>query len=319
MAKFVSLSWLILGLMRTIISICAVVTTMLLASCNPRPTTFDNEIIVTISPLKYIVEQITGEDFQVEVLVPPGASPETFEPTPRQFIAMNEAQLLFSTGLIDFEGMLTSKVSDKSRLVNLSEGIDLMEGSCSHNHAHHTAHHDSHACDGTSCEHTHHHHGIDPHIWTSPQEVKIMARNAYNAIRAQYPDSTKYTEAFDRLIVRLDSLDNACRQMCEASAAKAFVIYHPAMTYFARAYGIEQIAVENDGKEPSVRHISSIIEQAKAKGVTTLLYQAQYPRSTIEIIAKDMGVGCTEINPLEENLVENIIAITRIITSNNAK
>lgn len=146
-----------------------------------------------------------------------------------------------------------------------------------------------------------------------------MAHNAYEAIIAEWPDSTKYTNNYNALTLALNELDAACSAMYQAASCKAFVIYHPALTYFARAYGLEQIAIENDGKEPSAKHLANIIDKAKAKGVTALLYQTQYPRSAVEIIAKDMGVECYEINPLEENVVENIIAITRTITGNKVE
>ncbi len=287
------------------------ITALLCVACGGQKSAPESNIIVTIQPLKYLVKQITGDDFRVGVLVPASASPETFEPTPKQFIALNEAKLVFSTGLIDFESALTHRMHNQSSLIDLSRGIELIEGSCSHNHDH-LSHH-SHAHEG------HHHHGIDPHIWTSPRELKAMARNAYEAIIAEWPDSTKYTDAYNALIHTLNELDIECANMCKASSAEAFVIYHPALTYFARAYGLEQIAIENDGKEPSAKHIAHIIDEAKAKGVKCLLYQSQFPRSAVEIIAKDIDVECREINPLEENVVENIIAITRTITANNAE
>lgn len=273
-------------------------STLLFMACGHQAPTPKADFIATIHPIKFLIEQITGEDFHVDVLVPSGASPETFEPTPKQFIALNEAELVFSTGLIDFESALTERMHDHTSLVNLSRNIELMEGSCSHHHSH-----------------GHHHHGIDPHIWTSPRELKSMARNAYEAIIAEYPDSVKYTYAYNALIHKLNELDIECASLCEASPAKAFVVYHPALTYFARAYGIEQIAIENDGKEPSAKHLAEIIEQARQKGATCLLYQVQYPRSTVEIVAKDMGVECYSFDPLEENVIKNILSITHTITN----
>lgn len=295
---------------RNILNILSTLAVLLFAACNRHTTSnAEADFIATIQPIKYIVEQITGDDFRVEVLVPKGASPETFEPTPKQAIALNEAKLVFSTGLIDFENALTERIHNSQSLINLSRGIELMEGSCSHqDHLDHLDH-DHHA-------HAHsHHHGIDPHIWTSPRELKAMARNAYEAIIAAYPDSTKYTDSYNALIHKFNELDLECRHMCEASSARAFVVYHPALTYFARAYSIEQIAIEDDGKEPSVKHLADIIEQAREKGVTCLLYQAQYPRSTVEVVAKDMGVECQEFDPLAEDVVANIRSITRLITN----
>lgn len=288
---------------RNILNILSTLAVLLFAACDRHATSSTKaDFIVTIQPIKYIIEQITGDDFRVEVLVPKGASPETFEPTPKQVIALNEAKLVFSTGLIDFENSLTERIHNRQSLINLSRGIELIEGSCSHDHHHHAHNHS-------------HHHGIDPHIWTSPCELKTMARNAYEAIIAEYPDSTKYTDAYNSLIHRLNELDLECRRMCEASSARAFVVYHPALTYFARAYSIEQIAIENDGKEPSAKHLADIIKQARKKSVTCLLYQAQYPRSTVEVVAKDMGVECQEFDPLAEDVVSNIRSITRLITN----
>lgn len=282
--------------------------TTLLSACRTERTAEQAEMMVTIAPLKYIVEQITADDFRVGVLVPAGTSPETFDPTPRQIVDINNAKLLFSTGLIEFEQNILARLDNQSKVISLSRGIELIEGS--HSHGEHAEEH--HADGGHS-----HHHGTDPHIWTSPRELKTMARNAYDAIIEQYPDSVKYTAAYNDLATQLEALDQMCQDMCQSSSAKAFVIYHPALTYFARAYGMEQIAVEADGKEPSARHIATLIEEAQAKGVQCLLYQSQFPRSVVDVIADDMGVKAQEIDPLKENVVENIASITRLITGNN--
>ena len=141
-----------------------------------------------------------------------------------------------------------------------------------------------------------------------------MARNAYEAIMTQYPDSTKYTATYKALDARLRNLDDTCRAMCEASPTKAFVVYHPALTYFARAYGLEQIAVETDGKEPSARELARLIDRAREAKVTALLYQSQFPRSVVEVVARDIGVECREIDPMAENVEQNILDIARTIT-----
>ena len=114
---------------RHIIYTLSALATLLFVACNGgQRTNPEADFIATIQPIKFIIEQISGDDFQVDVLVPNGASPETFEPTPKQFIALNEAKLVFSTGLIDFESALTESMHDKNSLVNLSNGIELIEG-----------------------------------------------------------------------------------------------------------------------------------------------------------------------------------------------
>ena len=273
--------------------------TTLLLSCGGRKTTSDADIVVSIEPIKYIIEQITLGDFDIEVLVPQGASPETFDPTPRQAISLNNAKLVFATGLIDFEQELLKRLENRN-IIDLSHGIELIEGSYSHAHHNHT--------------HAHHSHGVDPHIWTSPQELRVMAKNAYNAIAQLYPDSTQYTEAYNKLEQELESLDMECRSAIKASYTTAFAIYHPALTYYARAYSLEQIAIEDEGKEPSAKHIAHIIDETKEKGVTSLLYQSEYPRSVVDVVAKDMGIEPTEINPLAGNPLQFIRDVTRTIT-----
>ena len=271
-------------------------------ACAERVSSPQSDIAVTIQPLKYIIESITGDDFSIETIVPNGASPETYEPTPKQIISLSKSKMIFSTGLIEFENSLLSRLKEQSNIVNLSQGIELIEGSCSHNHSKsvHNAHN--------------HSHGIDPHIWTSPRELKTMAENAYKAIAKHYPDSTKYRSAYEALISEFEALDKECEELCRNADTKAFVVYHPALTYFARAYGIEQITVESDGKEPSAKHLATIIEQAKQMGVKCVLYQTQYPRSVVDVVAKDMGVNCIEFDPLAENISENILRITHTIT-----
>ena len=281
-----------------------VALTTLLIACGGRSERHNADIVVSIEPLKHIIEGITGGDFTIEVIVPNGASPETYEPTPKQIISLSNSKMIFSTGLIDFENALLGRLREQSKIVNLSQGIELIEGSCSHNHSKsvHNAHN--------------HSHGIDPHIWTSPRELKVMAENAYNAIAKHHPDSTKYHAAYQALITELEELDKECEELCSNADTKAFVVYHPALTYFARAYGIEQITVESDGKEPSAKHLATIIEQAKQKGVKCVLYQRQYPRSVVEVVAKDMGIEAIEFDPLAENVTENILHITHTITGN---
>ena len=268
-----------------------------LFGCTDRQSANDRTIFVSIAPLKYLVSEITGDDFDIEILVPSGASPETFEPTPKQFIALNKSLLVMNVGLIDFEQNLISKVSDREKIVDLSCGIDLIAGSCSHNHH-------GHRC----------HHGIDPHIWSSPKSLKIMARNAYEAIHGIYPDSAKYTIAYQRLNDELDELDAEVQKMCNNSQNRYFIIYHPALTYLARDYGIVQTAIEHEGKEPSVKRLANIIDNARRNNIRRVFYQSQFPRSAVETIAEDIDAEPTEIDPLQENVIENILHITRLIT-----
>lgn len=290
-------------------AILALITTLLLTACSEKSRPESNTISVSILPLRNIVEEIVGDDFEIDVLVPAGASPETFEPTPKQFLKLNQARMVFNVGLIDFETTLLDKLENQEKVIDLSRGIRLIEGSCSH------AKHPEEAQNGSSQVHHHAHaHGIDPHVWTSPKALQIMAKNAYEAIRKQFPDSAKYAANYDRLIEKLQELDIRTREKIDRSGVTYFIVYHPALTYYARDYGIRQVAIESEGKEPSARQLGEIIRNARRDGVNKIFYQNQFPQSVVEIIARDINARYIEIDPLAEQIIDNIDRITDLIT-----
>ena len=271
-----------------------IICALLIVGCTTKSDSDKKTIFVTITPMQAIVEEITMGDFNVEVIVPKGASPETFEPTPKQVTSFSDAEFIFSTGIIDFEQSLVERIDDDAEVVNLSNGIELIAGSCSHgNHQHK--------------------HGVDPHIWTSPRALRTMVTNAHKAIMAHYPDSVKYTEATGRLLERIDELDNYCATRIKAEGVEAMMIYHPAYTYYARDYGIEQIAIEHDGKEPSLRQTTALIEKAKEHGVKAILRQPQYSEDKVRAIANDAGAEIITTDPLAEDILGEIERVTEII------
>ena len=268
-----------------------------LSACSPQPASQEKTLYVSILPIRSLVKEIVGEDFRIEVLVPPGASPETFEPTPRQFIGLNEAQLVFNVGLLEFETALLDKIEDRTKIVDLSRGIVRIVGSCAH----------------AGRNGSDHAHGVDPHVWTSPRALQRMAENAYEAIHARWPDSAKYTTNHARLQEELRQLDLRTAEKIARSGIRYFIIYHPALTYYARDYGLRQEAVEADGKEPSAKRLTALIRQARKDGIGRILYQSQFPVSVVETIARDIGAECTEIDPLREDAIANIDSITDLI------
>ena len=270
---------------------------ILCGGCTSRRPADGEPLYVSILPLRSLVQGIVGDDFDIEVLVPPGASPDTFEPTPRQFVGLNKARMVFNVGLIDFETTLLAKVEDQAKVVDLSRGIELIAGTCSHGSHGHT-----------------HTHGIDPHVWTSPRALQKMAENAYEAIREAYPDSVKYETNYRLLQQELKALDERTAARIAASDVEYFIIYHPALTYYARDYGLRQIAIEADGKEPSAKQLTQLIRQAREDGVRRILYQSQFPASAVEVIARDIDAEYAEVDPLREDVIANIEEITGIIT-----
>lgn len=266
---------------------------LLLAGCNSRPQQPSDTIFVSILPLRSLVGAITEDDFAIEVLVPPGASPETFEPTPRQMIDLNRSQAVFCIGWLDFEHALLDPVETRRKIIPLNRHIEPIAGDCGHDH--------------------HHAHGVDPHIWTSPRELRTMTRDIYEAIHALYPDSIRYTSNYQRLTAKLQTLDKAVENRLKQSETSWFLIYHPALTYYARAYGLEQVAIERDGKAPSARRMADLIDRARRDDIRNILYQSQFPASTVEVIAGDIGAEAMQIDPLAEDILAEIERITDLI------
>ena len=200
-------------------------------------------------------------------------------------------------GLLEFETALLDKIEDRTKIVDLSRGIVRIEGSCAH----------------AGRNGSDHAHGVDPHVWTSPRALQRMAKNAYEAIHARWPDSAKYTANHARLQEELRQLDLRTAEKIARSGIRYFIIYHPALTYYARDYGLRQEAVEADGKEPSAKRLTALIRQARKDGIGRILYQNQFPVSVVETIARDIGAECTEIDPLCEDAIANIDSITDLI------
>jgi zinc transport system substrate-binding protein len=314
-------------------------------ACGDGAPDGDNALIVSIEPLRYVVEEIVGDDFRVEVLLPPGATPETYEPTPLQISAAEDAGLVFSTGLIDFERIILGGLSDPERFVDLSAGVELIADGHGHGdfearergfggareeglgearelgrgavgrykrqnieNEHNTGQHGEARERGFG-----EFDGADPHIWLAPRALAQMARTAYGRIHELHPDSASYTANYEQLAEHLAALDREVSAQIAASGARAFVIFHPGLTYYARDYGLRQISLERDGKEPSARELAEIIVAARAEGISRVMYQAEFQRRTVEIAAAEIGAEPVEIDVLSYDVVANILKITGLI------
>ena len=274
----------------------AVIMAFLINGCTASQS--DRQTITaSISPVGYLVKEIVGNDFNLDIMVPEGANPETFAPSAAQLSYMENSALIFTTGVLDFENELIARLPAKSqnRIVDLSSGIELIEGECGH---------------GTA-----HGHGVDPHIWTSPELLRTMTDNIYAAINKAFPDSVKYAAAYERLIRKIDSVSLCVKNMVADSNRRYFIIYHPALTYYAADYGLEQIALEEDGKEPSASRMQAVIELARREEMNVILYQRQYPVSVVSVVASDANVEPVAINPLSGDILNEILRITGIIVS----
>jgi zinc transport system substrate-binding protein len=268
---------------------------LLMSGCGSPSTMEKPGVSVSILPLKYFVDRISGGDFEVTVLVPPGASPESYEPTPRQLADVVRSDVYFCTGLLDFERSTSSAVRENipaERFVDLSAGLSLLRGGDDP-----ARHQPVNA----------HHHGIDPHTWLSPRCVKTMLERIEQTLTAVRPDSAaKYARNKALFISSIDSLDRDNHSIFEQIEKRTILIYHPFLTYFASDYGLTQTAIEQEGKEPSAGQFQKLLEQAEQEGVGTVFFQQELHAPTIRAFVRENGLMAVSLDPLAYDWLENM-------------
>jgi len=249
-------------------------------------------IAVSILPQKYFVNQIAGQDFDIHVMIPPGASPATFDPSPKDLTRIADAKAYFKIGHIEFEKGWDEKMKSISKdltFYDLSEGIALISGS----------------------DHGDHHHGIDPHVWMSVKNVKLISKNILNALQELNPSKHEtYGENYLRFIHVLDSLDQWIAEQLSSREQDMFLIFHPALTYYARDYGLEQESLEFEGKQPTPMHFKKITEKAKQHGIRYVFIQKQFDIENAQVLANQINANIIEIDPLNEHWKDEIVSVT---------
>lgn len=270
---------------------------VLFFSCTQKSDVKQKPVItVSILPQKYFVREIAGDRYDINVMIPPGVSPATYDPSPGHLKQLSKSLAYLRIGYIGFENNWMKKlasVNKSMQIFDLSSGIDLITGK------HHKA------------DTKHHLHNIDPHIWMSPKTVKVIGSNIYTALKTLNPtDSLFYKNNYISFMQDIDSLDISISKSFEGLAGRKFFIYHPALTYFARDFRLEQIPVEYEGKSPSPAHLKQLINLAKEENIKTIFIQEQFDIENAKILAKEIQGQIIKINPLDENWTEQIMHIT---------
>jgi zinc transport system substrate-binding protein len=252
-------------------------------------------VVVSIAPQADFVEAVGGEKVTVTVMVPPGADPHTYEPTPSQMVGVSKAKMYAEVGSgIEFELAWMDKIRQQNKkmlIVDCSKGIQMME--MEENHGDED--------DGG------HHQGEDPHIWLSPQNAKLMVGNICGGlIQIDPQDEAYYTRNRDEYLAKLDALDKDIREGLSGVINRRFIVFHPAWGYFARAYDLEQISIEIGSKEPSAKDIADLIQEAKELGIKIIFAEPQFNPRSAETIAKEIGGRVVFIDPLAEDYIDNM-------------
>ncbi len=278
-------------------SICS-----LLAGCKNKSGN-QRTVTVSILPQKYFIERIADDYVNVNVMIPPGMNPATCDLNTGQLKSLYDSDLCFTIGYLPFELTHLYPVLQNHKdiqVINHSEGLSLLSGSCSHAHSE-----------------AHEHGGIDPHIWLSPANARTMATTIYETLAQHYPEQKKrFKDNYEAFLQDIDSIAHQATQVFQNPGEKVFLIYHPALTYFARDYGLEQISIEEEGKEPNPAHLKALIDLARSKNIRMIFIQNQFDVNNAESIAREIGAKVIPIDPLAENWTEEMFRLIEVFKVN---
>jgi len=282
------------------------VVAALLFACNSNKSSNQDDgrpvITVSILPQKTFVEKIGGDDFKINVLVPPGASPAAYTLLPSQLKDIARSEVWFRIGYIGFEQSWQEKIKQANkemRVVDLSAGLNLIYGE--------EEQHGDHVHVG----------GVDPHIWMSPSLVKQMAKRIVNVLAELRPEnSDKYQANYMEFVKEIDQLDIKIRNELKEFRGSEFITFHPSLSYFAREYGLVQHSLETGGKEPTPQHLREVVDLAKENGINVIYIQTEFDRDHARVFAEEIDGEIIEIRPLDPQWAENLMEITHIFVDN---
>ena len=231
-------------------------------------------------------------------MVPKGSSPESYDPTPQQLVNLSQSQAYLRIGYIGFEQAWMKKLEANHpdmKVFDTSQGVDLIRGE-GHWHGDHF-----------------HEGGVEPHIWNSTRNVNVIADNIYTALcELDAAHEADYKHRLDSLKQIISQTDTDVRSLLE-NADSTFLIYHPALSYFARDYGLKQISIEEGGKEPSPAQLKALIETCRKENAHTIFVQQEFDQRNAQLIADELGVNVVSINPLSYNWAEEMLRVAKAL------
>lgn len=289
-------------------------------------------VFVTIVPQQYIVQQLAGDLAEVNVLVPPGSSPHTYEPSPRQMTALSGADAYFAIG-INLENAWLPRIRSANaslRVFGTQRGVKkipmMAHGHQGEGHHHAVApghdehgehHHDGeppHAEHGEHAEHhdgEHHHHGgLDPHIWLDPVRFGQIAKNTCQGlVKIDPANAATYKANLAKLLADLDATNTDIAAMLSSlpEDRRTFLVFHPAWGYFADRYHLHQMAIEAEGKEPGPKETARILDFCKERHIRVIFVQPQFSTRSAQTIANELGGQVVPLNPLAVDWKNNIM------------
>lgn len=269
----------------------------LLASCSEGGDT--NVVAVTVPAQRWVAARLLGDDATVVCLLGSGGDPETYEPTMEQMRRLAEASLLFTTGdSLGFEHAVVERARDNNpglKVVNTGARITAAEHQHDHDHDHGSAR--------------------DPHVWTSPRNVKAMAEAMARELAERDPAVTARSAALE---ATLDSLDHRLTLLLRPVRGTSFVVWHPAFTYFARDYGLRQIALD-DGHELSGSRLKAMLDDIGRSGARVMIVQRGVDSAQARAVARELGLTVVEVDIMSDAWDTELIKIATVLSRENVK
>jgi zinc transport system substrate-binding protein len=247
-------------------------------------------VATTIAPLAEFVRAVGGDRVEVTVVVPPGAEPHTFEPTPSLMVGISKTDLYIMNGAgLEFWIDRIFEANKDMTVVDTSKGIDLISESEDE---------------------------MDPHIWLSLKNAAIQVENICSGlIQVDPANRDYYSQNRDDYLEKLKALDEELKDSFVTSKKKIFVVHHPAWTYFARDYAIDQVPLMENEKEPGPKYLSQVIDLARENNITTIFIEPEFNPKSAEVIAREMNASITTLDPLAGDYLNNMRYAGRAIVS----
>ena len=256
--------------------------------------------VVSIIPQSTILHAIGGNKVDITLMVQAGDSPHSYEPKPSQMIAVSKADLYLAID-VEFEHVWLPKfqsLNSKMLLVDITEDIQKMP--MIHTHQTHSKY---------KTVDMHEHHSNDPHVWTSPSNIKIIAKNIYKAlVKIDKKNEDYYQEHLDTFLSKVTKTDQIIQEILSTHKEQhTFMVFHPSWGYFAKEYNLTQVAVEVEGKNPKPKALVNLIKEAKEKKINAIFTQPEFSDASAKIIAKELHIPVVKISPMAANWSENLI------------
>ncbi len=273
----------------------------------------DEPIIVAVSvvPQAEFVEKVGGDKIKTVVIIPPGADPHTYELSPKEVQEISKASMFVTVGVgMPFEEVWIDRfktMNSGTLIVNCSSGLELRE----------LAKHDEKSGAENEEESDEDHEGLDPHIWTSPANSKMMVEDIYEGLVELDPENEAYyAQNRDAYLEELDALDARIRAKLEGREERNFMVYHPSWGYFAAEYGLTMIPVEIEGKEPSAQDLAKLVDIAKEKKVKVIFVQTQFSTRSADVLAEEIGGEVVAVDPLAKDYIANMDNVSDVFARN---